>query len=773
MKKTLPYFLVYLFFLFFQTLSAQNKKPKVAVVLSGGGAKGVAHIPLLQTLDSLGIVPDLIIGTSMGSVVGGFYAMGYSGDSIASITENAKWDELLGGKLSLKDVSIEEKGEFNKYLINLDWVKGKPKTTSSLLNDQYLREFLSIYTYPVYNIHDFDSLPIPYRAMTTDIVNGEEVLLKNGSLSMAMRASMSIPSIFKPVSYKDVLLVDGGVLNNFPADVAKSMGADIIIGSDVGDGMKPKEELEGISTILFQTAMLTSNVKNPANRKLCDILLDHLPNLTYSTADFGKSKEIYEEGKIATLENKDKLVSLAKMLKEYPQKIPEQASFKKKFTLDTIIFNEISDDNIELVKSRSNILEHKEYNAQEIIDGVNRAMGTNIFNQITYNSVKDNGKLGLEINGFEKSQHQIKASLHYDTYRSIGLILNYTGRNIIGKSSRFLISLDIAEQPRFRAQYQKQMGERKNFWWSSEVFGEHLEQEVFLNGDFAEDIKFRYFQFVNEINKNLNSFNSYLGIGLNYENTDLKPKADSEVVENVFNLKNYTFNNFEVSGHYVFNTKDAVFYASKGTYLKAKIARSFFHEVDLEYADEAQTRIKGTTNGFTKLSLVFEKRIALKKKIVGIVATTSNFIFEETQESDDVSFTGYGYGAKYYLGGNLLNPRTSSYSFYGLHEDELNVSQFMKLLLAVQFNPINKIYLTPHFNIASVGFEDFEDYIDDAFSPKGNWAEMLETSSLISAGATASYHSYLGPVNFDVSWVNDIDKIRVFFSVGLHFNMSN
>ena len=773
MKKTLPYFLVFLFILFVQSLTAQNKKPKVAVVLSGGGAKGVAHIPLLQTLDSLGIVPDLIIGTSMGSVVGGFYAMGYSGDSIATITKNAKWDELLGGKLSLKDVSIEEKGEFNKYLIDLDWVKGKPKTTSSLLNDQYLREFLSSYTYPVYNIHDFDSLSIPYRSMTTDIVNGKEVLLGEGSLSLAMRASMSIPSIFRPVPYKDVLLVDGGILNNFPTDVAKSMGADIIIGSDVGGGMKPKEELEDISTILFQTAMLTSNVKNPANRELCDILLDHLPNLTYSTGDFGKSNEIYEEGKIATLENKDKLVALAKMLKGYQQRIPKQASVKNKFILDTIIFNGVSDDNIDLVKSRADILEHKEYTIQELIDGINRTMGTTIFNQITYNPVKDNGKLGLEIYGFEKSKHQVKASIHYDTYRSVGLILNYTGRNLLGKSSRFLVSVDIAEQPRFRAQYQKQMGVQKTFWWSSEAFGEHLEQEFFLDGNFAEDLKFRYFQFVNEINKNLNSFNSYLGIGLNYEFTNLKPKADADVVENIFSLKNYNFNNFEVSGHYVYNNMDAVFYSSKGTYLKAKIARSFFHEVDLEYADETQTTIKGTTNGFTKLSLDFEKRIVLKKKIVGIVAATTNFIFEDTQKSDDVSFTGYGYAAKYYLGGNLLNPRESSYSFYGLHEDEMNVSQFMKLNLAIQFNPINKIYLTPHFNIASVGFVDFDKYIDDAFSPKGNWSEMFETSSLISAGATASYNSYLGPVNFDVSWVNDINKVRVFFSIGLHFNMSN
>ena len=110
-----------------------------------------------------------------------------------------------------------------------------------------------VYSNPVYDITDFEKLPIAYRAVATDIVNGDEVVLKEGSLAMAMRASMSIPSIFEPVPYKDVLLVDGGILNNFPVDIAKKWGADIIIGSDVSGGMQTKEELKGITSILFQT----------------------------------------------------------------------------------------------------------------------------------------------------------------------------------------------------------------------------------------------------------------------------------------------------------------------------------------------------------------------------------------------------------------------------------------------------------------------------------------------------------------------------------------
>jgi NTE family protein len=218
------YIVVLFFFCTNLVCSQQTEKPKIAVVLSGGGAKGVAHIPLLQALDSIGIVPDLIVGTSMGSILGGLYAMGYSGNQIAAISREANWNQLLGGKTSLRNVSIEEKSEFAKYLVDFDIKKGRPKVKSALLNDQNLREFITVYTHPSYSVLDFDKLPIPFRAVATDIVNGEEVILKGGDLAIAMRASMSIPSVFKPVSYKDVLLIDGGILNNFPTDIAKKMG---------------------------------------------------------------------------------------------------------------------------------------------------------------------------------------------------------------------------------------------------------------------------------------------------------------------------------------------------------------------------------------------------------------------------------------------------------------------------------------------------------------------------------------------------------------------
>lgn len=772
MIKNLFFFIILFSSFIYTPVIAQLEKPKVAVVLSGGGAKGIAHIPLLQKLDSLGIVPDLIVGTSMGSVVGGFYAMGYKADSIASISKSANWDELLGGKTSLKDVSAEEKSEFARYLLDFDIVEGKLKTRSALLNDQYLREFFSIHTYPVFDILDFDQLPIPYRSIATDIVNGEEVIIKDGSLGVAMRASMSIPSIFRPVPYEDVLLVDGGVLNNFPVDVAKDWGADIIIGSDVGGGMKPKEELEGITTILFQTTMLVSNKKNPESREMCDILIDHLPNLTYSTADFNQSEAIYNQGVIGTDLQLDKLIALSKELKKYNQKEIKLPEVKSEVVLDTIVYKGISENNLPLVKSRAQIEPHKGYTVHEIVQGINRTMGTTLFNQITTNAIQEEDLLGIEIIGYENSNHQIKTSLHYDTYRSIGLILNYTGRNILGNSSKILVTADVAVQPRFRVQYQKQFGKNKTWWTRSELLGEFLDQKIFIKGNFADDMNFQYFQFDNELNKNLNPLASYVGFGVNFESTYVKPKVDPEVNENVLQLKKYDLNNLEVHAHFVYNKLRTAFFATKGAYFKAYIARSLHAELDLEYSDNSQPRVKGSTNGFTKFSVSYEKRFHFNKKVTGIFSADTHFIFEDSMQNNDVSFTDYGYGSKYFLGGNIKSPRENSFAFPGLHEDELNVNQFMKLSVALQYSPLNKIYITPHLNYASVGFDNFDTYIEDIFSDN-NWSDLTETSNMFSLGATASYNSYVGPVHFDVSWINDINKVRVFFSVGLFLNLSD
>ncbi|WP_433835107.1 patatin-like phospholipase family protein [Flavobacterium anhuiense] len=771
MKKA-SYLLVFLFLISLsQTTFSQEKKPKVVLVLSGGGAKGIAHIPLLQKLDSLHIVPDLIVGNSMGSIIGGLYAMGYSGDSIETMTKNINWDKLLGGGQSLRAVSAEEKREFQRYLVGIGVKDGKLNSIGSLLNDQNLREYLSELTFPVYNVKDFDSLPIPFRAMATDLAEGKEVILSKGSLAYAMRASMSLPAIFKPMPYEKSVLVDGGVLNNFPTDVAKQMGADIIIGSDVGGGMEPVDKLNNIMTVLMQTSMFPSNIKNPANRDLCTILVDHLPNLRFSTADFADSDEIYKDGRIATNQNLPALIELSEKLKKFRQRTHQLPDMPKEFVLDTIVYKKISPENLPLVIGRANLKTNVKYTTKDLIDGLNRAMGTNLFEEITYSYfIKDEDKLGITLFGFERAKNQLNTSIHYDTYRGVGIIFNYTGRNVLADASRLLITADIAEQPKARINYQKNFGGHREWWWMTEGYGAFLRQEIYINGKASDNMLYNAFEFNNEINRNLNSLKSYFGFGLNYHYTNLKPKYNREYNPNSPSLNNYNFNNIEFNLHYSYNDMDKVFFATNGTIIKSNISRSFLTDIEASLNDPELSTISGSTNGYTKFGFSFERRVTLKKKVTGIAGFDSYFIFQDKLKENELSFSGLGFAAKYFLGGIIPSSGSNRFQLAGLHEDELNVTQYMGVKLASQVNITGKIYLTPHFNIATVGFDTFDNYIDHAFNPKGKWDDNIEPSLVISGGAAISYQSILGPIHFDTSWINNIDKVRLFFSVGLSLN---
>lgn len=766
-------FLVYLFvsfsILWSSAVFSQEKKPKVALVLSGGGAKGIAHIPLLQTLDSLGIVPDLVVGNSMGSVVGGLYAMGYSGDSIAGIVKQAKWEQLIGGRVSLKNVSVEEKTEFGRYLVDLDYTNGKVKVGKFLLNDQNLRQFIAMLTFPCYKIDDFNKLPIPFRAVATDIVNGKIVVLDQGSLASAMRASMSLPGVFSPVPYKNTLLVDGAILNNFPVDVAKDLGADIIIGSDVGDGMMKKDELENISSLLFQAGMLSSHLKNPKNRELCDILINHTENLTYGTTDFQRSQEIYNQGKTGIKNNLPALIALSERLKPYSQIKAKLPFVKEDLKLDTLIYNKINKTNLAMVKARTNIQIGKNYKLNELMEGINRAMGTTIFTQITFEPFSQKEKLGLQLNGFERSKHQVKGALHYDNFHGVGILLNYSGRNILGAASRTLATLDIAEQPKIRLQHQKNFGNDRNWWWRTEAYGQRLTNQTNFNGERGDEIKNRYFEFDNQLNRNITPLASYVGFSVNYQNINLEPKLKN----GIYSLNSYTYNVIQVGLHYVSNTFNATTFPSEGTLIKGSVSRSLQNSVKAEFKDATILNEKGSVSNYSKLGFQYEKRLPLSTRISFIYGVLGNFIALDNKKDKDLSFSDFGLGAKYSLGGNLLDPRKDSYIFPGLNEGDLNVTQFTKVNVALQYNFKTKLFVTPHANFAAVGFGNLENYTENLFTADTHWRKQTDVRYLISSGATLGYDSILGPVTFDFSWVNDTHKMKLFFGVGFILNRWN
>src|SRR5450759_895470 len=216
-------------FSFFSTININaqevHKRPTIGLVLSGGGAHGIAHIGVLKVMEEAGLRPDYITGVSMGSIIGGLYSLGYTADSLQKILKNLNWKIMLTNKIPENKVIFLEKCHFSNSAVSLPLTLRKVVLPSGLINGQQVENTLSFYAWPAADICDFSKLPIPFLCIGTDIITYKKIDLKTGYLPDAIRASFSVPSIFTPLKIDTLLLLDGGLIRNFAASEVRDMGA--------------------------------------------------------------------------------------------------------------------------------------------------------------------------------------------------------------------------------------------------------------------------------------------------------------------------------------------------------------------------------------------------------------------------------------------------------------------------------------------------------------------------------------------------------------------
>ena len=313
------FFALLLSVFFGKIYSQETKHPKIGVVLSGGGAKGIAHIGILKALEEEGIRPDFIVGTSMGSIIGGLYSLGYNADQLDSIIRQIDWDLVLSNNIPYNYISFEEKQYYTRYLVSLSFKDGKLALPSGMIEGQMLGQVLNRYTWPAMKYDNFDEFPIPFRCVATDVSTAEPIIFKDGSLAEALRASMAIPTVFTAADLDSTLAVDGGVLDNFPVDVVKRMGADYVIGVNVSDeGLEKAKDIGSMTGILMQVAMFPSLKKVKSDIKKCDIYIK--PDLKdYSTGSFSSYAEILELGYVAGEKARPKFHELAQEIGAHSQ----------------------------------------------------------------------------------------------------------------------------------------------------------------------------------------------------------------------------------------------------------------------------------------------------------------------------------------------------------------------------------------------------------------------------------------------------------------------
>src|SRR5690606_13318625 len=397
----------------------------------------------------------------------------------------------------------------------------------------------------------------------------------------------------------------------------------------------------------------------------------------YTTSDFKDAIAIYNQGKGAVEDKMVPLTELSEMLKQYKQRKVELAPRRGEFIMDSVTYSGISEPNLALVKARTDIKPNTLYNIHEVINGVNRAMGTALFKQMAYSLVTNEDKVTLHLLGVERSPHQVKGALHYDGYHGVGIIGNYTGRNIIGNASRTLVTIDIAEQPKLRLQYQKNFGEQRDWWWRTELYGQQLKQKVYLQGQYVENVRNRYHAFDNQVNRNLSPLRSYVGLGLKYDNTHIKPTIDPKVNENVFKFNQYRNYDIELYAHYNYNSMDKVLFATEGAILKGFIGRSLHSNLDVTFSDPTIPNYDGPTTGFIRLGFDYENRFRATGRITAILGASAHFILDDSETGEKEVYSDMALNSKYYMGGSIDTPRSEYFVFPGLKEEELALNQFM------------------------------------------------------------------------------------------------
>lgn len=298
-----------------QTTDTSHRK-KVGVVLSGGGAKGMAHIGALKVIEKAGIPIDYIVGTSMGSIIAGLYAIGYTPEQMDSLVSIQNWGFLLSNATKRTEELMANKQRAEQFTLAVPF-KNKPKDAfkGGVITGENISHLFSELTVGYHDSIDFNKLPVPFACVCENLVDGKEYVFHSGKLALAMRSSMSIPGVFEPVKWNNMVLVDGGMCNNYPVDVAKAMGADIIIGVDVKDQLVTADKLNTLVDIAGQIINLMDVNKYNENVQNSDVHI-HVDGAGYSAASFNRAAitVLKERGEHAALREWQHLMDLKKQM---------------------------------------------------------------------------------------------------------------------------------------------------------------------------------------------------------------------------------------------------------------------------------------------------------------------------------------------------------------------------------------------------------------------------------------------------------------------------
>lgn len=741
MKKIL---LLFALFGCFSGFSQEKEDPTVGLVLSGGGAKGLAHIGALKVIEEAGIQIDYIGGTSMGAIIGGLYASGYSAEQLDSLFRETNFDILIQDALPRSAKTFYEKRDAEKYALTLPFNNFNISFPTSLSRGQNLFDLLSRLTLHLREKRDFSKLPIPFFCVAANVETGEEVVLESGYLPEAISASAAIPTIFSPVLVDGKLLTDGGVVNNYPVEEMLKRGADIIIGVDVQDSLVSRDKLKSVFEILTQISNFRTIEDMKEKIKKTDVYID--PEIAdFSVISFDQGQKIIDAGAEAAQKKIEELKEIASLQKK---------ENRPKIQIKNIDSLYIADVRIEgnqnypraYIFGKLKLDFPSQISYKDFHNGINNLAATGNFKKVSYQLLPLNEGYVLVLQLEENPNKMfLRMALHYDNLYKSGALINLTRKSLFLTND--VVSADAVLGDNFRYNFEYYID--KGFYWSIGLRSRYNSFQKSVGIDFVEKsmdlaqvdvnrIAIEYSDATNQFYIET-LFKKVFSVGIGAEHKFLEIDSEtigdsdgSAIPATVFDRSHY----FSTFGTLNFDSYDNKYFPKKGIFF-----RGDFH-LYLMASD-----FNPDFQNFSIAKGNFGYAVTPFPRFTTRISTGAGFQIGN-HENNSLDFFLGGYGNDFI---NNIVP------FYGYDFLELSGDSYIKGTLEVDYEIFNKSHLSASANFANVE--------NDLFN-SGEWFSAPDFSGY---GLGYGLETFLGPLEVKYTFSPEVHSSIWFFSLGFWF----
>lgn len=734
-----------LFLFILLSLKAQNEKqenaPKIGLVLSGGGAKGLAHIGVLKVIDSLGVKIDYIAGTSMGAIIGGLYASGYSGNQLDSIFQQIDFNKLINDDLPRASKAFFERDNSEKYAVTLPFDNLKVKLPSALSRGQNTYSLLSRLTLHVSDITNFNQLPIPFFCIATNIETGRQMALETGNLTQSIMASGALPSLFQPVKIKDEVFIDGGVVNNYPIDELRAKGLDVIIGVDVQDGLLKREELTSALNVLSQINNFKTLKVMENKIKETDVYIK--PNIEdFNVVSFDEGTKIIKTGKYAALSKLNILRTL--------QSKTNKPSLKVK-SIDSLTINTITIKGGEkytraYVLGKLKLKSNEKISYKDFTRGVNNLVATNNFDSFQYELNKTTKEEGYDLIAHleeTKTTTFLKLGIHYDDLYKSAALINLTKKRLLFNNDIASLDFVLGDNVRYNFEYLIDKG----FYWSVGLRSRYNTFNRNINAQLLLEESEISATGINKIDAELQDqtnqfylqtlFRKDFSLSLGAEHKRLEVKSETILTSNpndefIFENTDY----FSVFGSLKLDTYDNKYFPNRGVYFN-----SDFHMY--LYA----SRYNQTFDNFSIAKADLGYAFSFSNRLAINLQTSGGFkLGDKSTQTLDFALGGYG--------NNLIN---NFIPFIGYDFISLTGNSFVKASAIADYEIFKKHHITVEANWAN---------IDDDIFESGKWFTLPDYRGY---GLGYAVETFVGPIQAKYSYSPEQKQGIWFFNLGFWF----